>query len=288
MVAAQYPVPHRPEGLCMPEGKRGGFKSLALAALLASGLLAGCAATPADPQAQADVAAVNDPFEPVNRALFELHQIIDHFLLKPVAFTYTMLVPDPLRTGIRSALHNLKAPVYLANDLLQGETGRAGETAQRFAINSTIGVLGFYDAADKWFGIRPHTEDFGQTLATWGVNEGPYLFIPVIGPSNPRDLGGLVVDSAADPLNWYLHNTDREGWIYARTALSGIDARAELLDTLDNLERTSLDYYVTLRSVYRQRRVDEINNRQSRQPNVSPTLSQAADAGTEIETRPAK
>ena len=93
---------------------------------------------------------------------------------------------------------------------------------------------------------------------------------------------------AADPLNWYLHNTDREGWIYARTALSGIDARAELLDTLDNLERTSLDYYVTLRSVYRQRRVDEINNRQSRQPNVSPTLSQAADAGTEIETRPAK
>src|SRR3546814_8006976 len=97
--------------------------------------------------------------------------------------------------------------------LLQGETDRAGNTAQRFAINSTIGVLGLYDAADNWFGIAPHTEDFGQTLATWGVDEGPYLFIPVIGPSNPRDLGGLVVDSAADPLNWYLHNTDREGWI---------------------------------------------------------------------------
>jgi phospholipid-binding lipoprotein MlaA len=220
--------------------------------------------------------------------LFELHQVIDHFLLKPVAFTYTMLVPDPLRTGVRNALHNLKAPVYLANDLLQGETGRAGETAQRFAINSTIGVLGLYDAADKWFGIRPHTEDFGQTLAVWGVNEGPYLFIPVIGPSNPRDLGGLVVDSAADPLNWYLHNTDRDGWVIARTVVSGIDTRAELLETLDNLERTSLDYYVTLRSVYRQRRADEISNRQSRHPAVSPTLSQAADAGSEIETKPAK
>lgn len=282
MIAAQYPGSHR------PEGKRGGLKFLAMAALLASGLLAGCAATPDDPQARADAAAVNDPLEPVNRALFELHQVIDHFLLKPVAFTYTMLVPDPLRTGVRNALNNLKSPVYLANDLLQGENERAGETLQRFAINSTVGVLGLFDAADKWFGIAPHTEDFGQTLATWGVNEGPYLFIPVIGPSNPRDLGGLVVDSAADPLNWYLYNTDRDGWVIARTVVSGVDTRAELLDTLDNLERTSLDYYVTLRSIYRQRRVDEINNRQSRHPAVSPTLSQKAEVSTEIETRPVK
>lgn len=269
------------------------WKSLSLAAMLSTGLLGasllgGCAAAPEEPQARADFEAVNDPLEPINRAMFELHQIIDHFLLKPVALTYTMLVPDPVRTGLRNALFNLKAPVVLANDLLQGESERAGQTVQRFAINSTLGVLGVYDAADKWFGIEPHAEDFGQTLAVWGTGEGPYLFIPVIGPSNPRDLTGWVVDSAADPLNWYLHNTHREEWIYARTALSGIDARAELMDTLDNLERTSLDFYVTLRTVYRQRRADEINNRRSVHPRVSPAVSQSAEAGNDIETKPAK
>lgn len=265
------------------------WKTLAAVALLSTGLLAGCATPPADPQARADFDAVNDPLEPVNRALFEFHQVLDHFVLKPVAFAYSMLIPQPMQTGIRSALINLRTPVILANDLLQGETVRAGDTLQRFAINSTVGVLGFYDAADKWFGIAPHTEDFGQTLAVWGTDEGPYLFIPILGPSNPRDLGGFVVDSAADPLNWYLNNTDRDGWIIARTALTGVDARAQLLETLDNLEKTSLDYYVTLRTVYRQRRADEIANRVSKQPNVSPTsVSRAADAGREIETLPIK
>ncbi|WP_298728648.1 VacJ family lipoprotein [uncultured Ferrovibrio sp.] len=264
------------------------WKSLPLAIVLSTALLAGCATPPADPQARADFDAVNDPLEPVNRAMFELHQVIDHFLLKPVAFTYQMLVPDPVRTGIRSALINLRSPVILANDLLQGETGRAGNTLARFGINSTIGVLGFYDAADKWFGIEPHTEDFGQTLAVWGSGEGPYLFIPVLGPSNPRDLAGLAVDSVADPLNWYLNNTDQEEWIYARAALTGIDSRAELLETLDNLERTSLDYYVTLRSVYRQRRADEISNRRSPHPPVSPALSHKAEVSTDIEIKSVK
>ncbi|WP_300298335.1 VacJ family lipoprotein [Ferrovibrio sp.] len=272
-----------PSGQRLPQ-----WKTLAALAILAGGVLSGCATPPADPAGRAAYDEINDPLEPVNRALFEFHQVLDHFLLKPAAFAYTWLVPDPLRTGMRNALLNLKTPVFLANDLMQGETGRAGDTLQRFAINSTVGVLGVYDAADKWFGIAPHTEDFGQTLATWGSGEGPYLFIPVIGPSNPRDLAGLAADSAMDPLNWYLRNTDREGWIYARTALTGIDTRAELLDTLDNLEKTSLDYYVTLRSVYRQRRDDEIANRRPRQPSVSPTISLAADAGSEIEVKPAK
>ncbi len=265
------------------------WKALAAVALLSTGLLTACATPPADPQARADFDAVNDPLEPVNRALFEFHQVVDHFVLKPVAFVYANLIPQPLQTSIRSALINLKSPVILANDLLQGETARAGDTLQRFAINSTVGVLGLYDAADKWFGIPPHTEDFGQTLATWGTGEGPYLFIPILGPSNPRDLTGVVVDSVADPVNWYLNNTDREGLIYARTIVTGIDARAQLLETLDALEKTSLDYYVTLRTVYRQRRADEIANRASKQPNVSPTsISRAADAGSEIEKLPVK
>ncbi|WP_341703651.1 VacJ family lipoprotein [Ferrovibrio sp.] len=262
------------------------WKRLALTAVVSAGLLAGCASAPQDPQGKADFEAMNDPLEPVNRALFELNQVIDNLLLKPVAFVYSIIVPVPVQTGIHNALVNLKTPVILANDLMQGELGRAGQTVERFAINSTVGLLGTYDAADKWFGVAPHTEDFGQTLAVWGSGEGPYLFIPVIGPSSPRDLVGLGVDSLIDPLNWYLRNTDRDGWIWARMAVSGIDSRAELLDTLDNLEKTSLDYYVTLRSVYRQRRADEINNRRPRQQPVAPTLSLSAADGRDIETRP--
>lgn len=264
------------------------WKSLAAVALLSTGMLAGCATPPEDPQARADFEAVNDPLEPVNRAMFEFHQAVDNLLLKPVAFAYTWIFPQPVQTGIRNALLNLKSPIFLANDLLQGETDRAGDTVSRFAINSTVGVLGLYDAADKWFGIKPHTEDFGQTLAVWGVDEGPYLFIPILGPSNPRDLGGVVVDTVADPLNWYLNNTDRENWVYIRAGVTGIDARAQLLETLDNLEKSSLDYYVTLRTVYRQRRMDEIANRASRQPGVSPTsISRAAEPASEIETKAA-
>lgn len=275
--------------LRVPASRPSPWKTLAAVALLSTGILAGCASAPADPQAKADYDAVNDPLEPVNRAMFEFHNVIDDLLLKPVAFFYSTIVPPPIQTGIRSALLNLKSPIFLANDLLQGETGRAGDTVSRFAINSTIGVLGVYDAADKWFGIPPHTEDFGQTLAVWGSGEGPYLFVPILGPSNPRDLTGFVVDSVADPLNWYLRNTDRDEWIFARAAATGIDARAQLLETLDNLEKTSLDYYVTLRTVYRQRRADEIANRASKQPNVSPTsISRAADAGSQIEMQPIK
>lgn len=263
-----------------------GWKAPALSAVVALGLLSGCATPPEDPQARADFEAMNDPLEPVNRAMFELHQIIDHFLLKPAAFTYSMLIPDPVRTGIRNALVNLKSPIIFGNDLLQGETARAGDTAGRFAINSTLGVLGVFDVADRWFDMPGHTEDFGQTLAVWGSGEGPYLFVPIFGPSNPRDLTGFAVDSIADPLNWYLNNTHREGWVYARTAVTGIDSRAELMGTLDSLEKSSLDFYVTLRSVYRQRRVDEINNRRPSQPPASPSLGQAADASGEIERRP--
>jgi len=266
-----------------------GVKGFALAAVLSAGLLSGCATAPEDPQGKADFEAVNDPLEPVNRALFELNQAIDNLLFKPVAFAYSIIVPVPVQTGIHNALVNLKSPVILANDLLQGETARAGQTVERFAINSTVGVLGTYDAADKWFGIAPHTEDFGQTLAVWGSGEGPYLFIPVIGPTNPRDLLGLGVDSVADPLNWYLRNTDQNEWIWIRMGATGVDSRAALLDTLDNLEKTSLDYYVTLRSVYRQRRADEINNRRPRQQPVAPTLSLSANADAgDIEIKSAK
>lgn len=256
-------------------------------AFLALGLLAGCATSGAPP-ATSDQAALNDPLEPVNRAILEFNRTVDNLLLKPVVLTYKVFVPPPVRDSVHGVLVNLKSPIVLANDLLQGETGRAGETAARFAINTTIGVLGVWDPAEKWFGLPYHGEDFGQTLAVWGVGEGPFLMLPVIGPSNPRDLGGMVVDSAADPLNWYLHNINEEEWIYVRLGATLLDTRTEIGDTLDKLEKTSLDYYATLRTVYRQRRADEIKNRPTQQKPVSPSISQAADAGSEIEKTGAK
>lgn len=264
-----------------------GWKALALAFCVAGSLLGGCATAPTDPQAKADFDAVNDPLEPVNRALHEFNQAIDYFVLKPVAFSYRTILPPPLQDSVRNALRNLKTPVVLANDLLQGEMDRAGDTVSRFAINSTIGILGLFDVAETWFGIPYHAEDFGQTLAIWGVGEGPYIVLPLLGPSNPRDTIGIAVDSFADPLNWYLRNIDEDDWIYARLALTGVSSRADLLDTLNSLEKTSLDYYVTLRTVYRQRRADEIKNRPPTTKGPAPTISQAADAGSEIERKPA-
>ncbi|WP_374631840.1 VacJ family lipoprotein [Ferrovibrio sp.] len=264
-----------------------GWKSLGVACLLSVGLLAGCASAPADPQARAAAEAINDPLEPFNRAMLEFNKIVDHFVLKPVMLVY-QIVPPPVREGVHSALENLRSPVVLANDLLQGETERAGNTVSRFAINSTVGLLGFWDAADKWFGIQGHSEDFGQTLASWGVAEGPYLVLPLVGPSNPRDAFGLAVDSAADPLNWYLRNIDEDEWIYTRLGLTVIDSRTEVGDTLDALERTSLDFYASLRTIYRQRRADEIRNRTPTQKPVAPSISMAAKPDNEIEKKAAQ
>ena len=151
----------------------------------------------------------------------------------------------------------LKSPVILVNDLLQGEWKRAGETLERF-VNNTL-ALGLVDImADK---IPFHDEDFGQTLAVWGMSEGPYLVLPLIGPSNPRDGVGLAVDWFIDPVYWVATANQWDGFIYGRTAARVITARVDTLKITDDLERTSLDYYAALRDIYRQRRADEIRNR---------------------------
>ncbi len=265
-----------------------GWKKFALVSVCAFGLLAGCASggsSGTSAAAKPEVDAINDPFEPVNRAILEFNKIIDHFILKPALLTY-QIVPPPIRDGVHNALVNLKGPIIFAHDLLQGETSRAGDTAARFAINSTVGLLGIWDPADKWFGIPLHTEDAGQTLAVWGLGEGPFLMLPVLGPSNPRDLVGVAVDSAADPFNWYARNVDKDGFIYARLGLTVMDTRDEIGGTLDALERTSLDFYASLRTIYRQRRADEIKNRPTTQKLTAPSVSMAAK-DDEIETKPA-
>ncbi|TCZ57935.1 MlaA family lipoprotein [Roseicella aquatilis] len=233
------------------------------AALLALPLLAGCAERPdpTDPDAVAEFRQNNDPIEPFNRTMYSVHQGIDKVVLRPVAVGYRKVVPQPVRTGIRNLLGNLRTPVILANDMLQGQPRRAGDTLGRFLINTTLGLGGIFDVASSHFGVRGHSEDYGQTLAVWGVGEGAYLFIPILGPSNPRDLTGFGLGIASDPLTWVGQGVAVDALVGTRTGVTVVDTRESLIDALDAVDRESLDSYATLRSAYRQRRRAEIENR---------------------------
>ncbi|MBL6456155.1 VacJ family lipoprotein [Belnapia sp. T6] len=230
--------------------------------LLAGLLLAGCATRPpaSDPDSVAEYQQNNDPAEPTNRRLYAVHQVIDQYALRPVAVGYRAVVPQPVRSGIRNVLGNLRTPVILVNDMLQGEPRRAGDTLGRFVINSTLGVGGIFDVARSQFGVAGHAEDYGQTLARWGVGEGPYLFIPVLGPSNPRDLVGFGLGILSDPLTWFGQGAVVNGLTWGRSGATVVDTRESLIEAIDNVNATSLDSYSTLRSAYRQRRNAEIRN----------------------------
>jgi phospholipid-binding lipoprotein MlaA len=217
-------------------------------------IVSGCATTPQNPQ-QTAVAGedFHDPFEDANRKIFDLNQVVDRHVLAPVARAYRASLPQPVRNSLRDFLINLQEPLIFANDTLQGDFGRAKDTVVRFVLNSTIGMAGLVDVAGRW-GILHHEQDLGITLGVWGIPEGPYLVIPVLGPSDTRDLGGQVAEGFADPWN-ILAADNGLVWIpFVRGAVSGIDQRARYLDTLADIERTSLDYYATIRSLYRQRR----------------------------------
>lgn len=224
------------------------------------------------PEKIAQIEETNDPFEPTNRYIFEVNRFLDEMLFKPVAWWYRAGVPDPARTGITKALANLRLPWTAGNDLLQGEMERAYVATMRFLINSTVGVLGVFDVATDW-GYPNHEEDFGQTFGIWGAPEGPYLMLPVFGPSNPRDGIGLAADSLADPVNILLR-IHTSGGEFARGVVSGVDVRERNLETLADLEKNSVDFYATIRSVYRQRRDNEIRNGATGSNYPRPGLSQ--------------
>ncbi len=252
-----------------------------LPALLAATLLSACATRPpaSDPEAVAEFEQTNDPAEPTNRAMLRVHEGIDTVLLRPAAEFYRVVTPPPVRTGIRNVLGNLRSPVILLNDMLQGQPRRAGDTLGRFVINSTLGLGGIFDVAADHFGVPGHSEDFGQTLAVWGVGEGPYMFIPVLGPTNPRDLLGFGVDIVTNPFTWLGQGPEVNALLWARTGMTVVDTREGVMDTLDDVYRTSLDPYATLRSGYRQRRQAEIENRNER-----PAASSAGGTGYGVGT----
>jgi phospholipid-binding lipoprotein MlaA len=234
------------------------------ASLFALALVAGCASAPPaeDKEAREEWEQINDPLEPTNRAIFEFNQAVDKALIKPVAQGYRAVVPQFGRDRVRDFLNNLRSPVIFANDVLQGSPDRAVQTFVRFAFNTGFGIGGLFDIAGQG-GIPFHDEDFGQTFAVWGMPDGPYLVLPILGPSGPRDTAGLATEWLTDPVNLWWDNVGADTAIWTRTGTSGVDKREQLIDPLDEIERSSLDYYAAIRSLYRQRRNAEIMNNEA-------------------------
>ncbi len=199
-----------------------------------------------------------DPWAGFNRAMFDAHNFLDENLLVPVSLAYREVTPKRGRRGVRRFLANLRAPVTLVNDLLQGEFGRARDTATRFVVNSTIGAGGFADPAGL-MGIEGHREDFGQTLAVWGMDAGPYLFLPLIGPSTARDTLGTGVNVLLDP-SFYVRTPPANIGRFTRAGVGGISAREPFIEPLAEMRDNSLDYYAAFRSFYLQNRRRQIQN----------------------------
>ena len=198
----------------------------------------------------------NDPIEPVNRAVFRFNYVLDGLILEPAARLYRIATPEFVREGVNNFLANLRTPVVLANDLLQGEFKRAELTLGRFMLNTILGFGGVIDVGGRVGMPERHEEDFGQTLAVYGVRDGPYLMLPVLGPSNPRDAVGRVVDMLLDPL-FFLAPTDVR---YGRLATEAVTFRELNIETIDELERSSIDFYAATRTLVRQLRANEIRN----------------------------
>ena len=201
---------------------------------------------------------IYDPFEPVNRAIFSFNNVADRIVLEPIAKGYKKL-PSPLQTGIKNFLSNLRAPLVVVNQLLQGQGENAVQSSGRFIVNSTVGVFGLFDVAEK-IGLEEKEEDYGQTLATWGVGDGFYIVLPLFGPSNLRDTSGMVLTMITDPINAYAVSEGETWLVPMRTAVNAVDTRSQIIDEVNALRDNSVDYYAAVRSSYYQNRKAAINN----------------------------
>ena len=239
-----------------------------MAVLVVIGVAASCSNSSPPEDYEDEAYSVNDPFEDINRITFKVNRTLDGLILKPAAEIYVGVVPQWGRDRVNDALNNLGEPVNFANALLQWDMERAVTSMLRFAFNSTIGLAGFFDVADG-IGLSYADEDFGQTLAVWGVGEGPYLVLPFFGPSNPRDAVGIGVDWLLDPFGRALRDHEN----YQRFIVRGIDQRALHLHDLATLEETSIDFYAAMRELYRQHRANEIRNGELPPPLSIPSIT---------------
>ncbi len=200
---------------------------------------------------------VQDPFEPVNRVMFGVHNTLDKAILKPTAQVYGFL-PEPARDGVGNFFFNLGEPFTMINGALQGKFDKAGTALARFSVNTTIGIGGLFDVASR-MGLEKHKEDFGQTLGHYGMGPGPYLFIPVLGPSSIRDGAGQLATAGLDSTAWDEAGVADSTYV-GMTALAGIHARHGGLTLLDEIEKSSVDYYASVRSLYLQNRASAIQD----------------------------
>jgi phospholipid-binding lipoprotein MlaA len=207
-----------------------------------------------------------DPFEGVNRTTLRINDSIDDWLIDPVARVYRFAVPDEARRCLRRLFANLNSPAVLMNDLLQREWRDSGITMARLALNSTVGMAGLFDPAAD-FGYEPHTSDFGQTLALEGVRSGPYLVVPLLGPTTARDGLGFLVDLMFRPTTYFLGGADQIVATTVRGGSAGLVVRDANADALRALQESSIDYYAALRNAYYQHRTASIwDRRQHRLP----------------------
>jgi len=215
--------------------------------------LSACATTSEEPTST----TVYDPLEGWNRGVFAFNEEVDKAILEPTAKGYRAVTNEPVRDGVSNFLTNLNQPVVFANTVLQGKPIAAVDTAARFVLNSTVGVAGIFDLATM-IDIPEHREDFGQTLGVWGVPNGPYLMLPVAGPSNLRDATGLGVNAALNPLNYAEFEGDTEFRI-ATGVVGAIAARESVIEDFDAL-RDQPEPYIALRRLYTQQRAAAIRD----------------------------
>jgi phospholipid-binding lipoprotein MlaA len=237
---------------------------------------AGCASTSEPENTGEEVAGeISDPIEPFNRGVLAFNMTLDRYVLRPLTRVYVNVFPDFLRASIHVILELVATPIVAANELLQGELDRFMGTMARFATNITLG-MGVMDIAGE--AAPQHDEDFGQTLAVWGVPSGPYLVLPFIGPSSIRDGIGFGADAYASPVSRLVNlATDSDVILYSyagsQIGASILDKRSQLLGQIEELEKTSLDFYATVRSLYVQKRRSEIRNGEITEPLPIPEIS---------------
>lgn len=235
-------------------------KTLLIAATLATSMtMSACSSSDKSAIYAGDI-EINDPFEGTNRAIFAFNNTVDDAIINPVIKGYRSAVPTPARKGLSNFISNIGAPIDFMNQILQGDVSGAGDTLVRTTINTVLGLGGLIDLAGHE-GIEHEDEDFGQTLGTWGVGHGPYVVVPIIGPSSLRDYAGHLVDAFADPVRIYASNVDEMHIYYTKAGLTYFDLRESLMDVLTELEKSSIDYYATTRSAYYQNREAAVNDK---------------------------
>jgi len=233
------------------------MREFRLLGVLVLGLLsAGCST--AATQQDEDIVRVSDPLEDMNRFFFSLNQRLDRNAGRPAATAYKDTVPQSVRSGLHNVLDNLGGPVTVANDMLQTRFSDAGIAAGRFLVNTTVGVVGIFDVATDW-GLPGRNRDFGETMGTYGVPPGPYLVLPFRGSTDVRDFAGNYIDGYVSPLR-YVRYDGRNYVGLMKSTLGSMDNRATNLVTLKDIERASVDYYSTVRTLYLERRARLIEN----------------------------